>query len=239
MLACVLLVPACSKSESKPAPAPSAASSPAPSAAPEAAKSPPSESAPAPPAPVDTSKGSCTVTVEGDVQTSAISPGGPRAAGTDYWMTPEEIDKADEMLAGMEKDKAKAAARLAESRKADPRLMLLLINCGGDKVSLSLMPSGKARYKDVPFAPGKYPIVPGAQADAKPGEFFVMMSIDHQHFFTEPGTLDITRFDPGGIAGTFEFGASHTDHQSKVEQKVRVKGKFDFVCTTQSKACKP
>jgi hypothetical protein len=227
----LVLLAACSKSE--PAAPPTAASAPE---GMQVVKSMLPQALPAAPA-ADTSKGSCEITVEGDVQATATAPGGPAAVGTDYWMTPEEQDKAVEMMIGvLEKDKAKAAAAVAEAKQREPKIMLLLLNCTSDKIHLTLGPGAESKYKDVPFAPGKYPIT----ARAKAGEFSAMFQVDGNFFQPEDGgSFEISKFDASGITGTFTFSATRTDYKTSKAEKVTVKGKLDFPCTSSSKACKP
>ena len=228
-LALTVLAASCSKSNSEPAPAASAGGT-----AP-AVTSPPAKPV-APPAVPDASKGSCEITVTGDVQETAVSPGGPSAVGTDYWMTPAELDKAVEMMVNaLQPDKSKIPAEIEKAKQREPKLMLLIVNCSSEKVHLTLSPSGDARYKDVPFGPGKYAI------NKKPAsnEFGAMLLIDHKSYqVTDPGTLEISKFDPGGITGTFQFAAERTDFTTKETKKITVKGKLDLPCATHSQACK-
>jgi hypothetical protein len=73
---------------------------------------------------------------------------------------------------------------------------------------------------------------------AKAGEFAVMFSIDQKDFFrvTDPGKLDITRFDTAGIAGTFKFDAAEEfPAEGKPKRKISVSGVIDFKCDGFSK----
>jgi hypothetical protein len=193
--------------------------------------------APAPAAPaIDPTKGSCEIDIDGDVHAKVVSPGGPQAVGTDYWLTPEELDQAVEMMVGMlVKDKEKAALEIEKAKKTEPRIMLLLLNCADQQIKLTLSPSVGAKYKDVPFGPGKYAIT----SQGSPTAFGAMFSIGHKYYRVDgSGTLDITRFDTSGITATFEFPAQNTDRTTQAVSRVTVKGKLDFPCPSTSKACK-
>jgi hypothetical protein len=219
---------ACSKSETKSAsekpaePTPTAANEPAPST---------------PPMPAfDASQGSCEVTVEGDVQATAKTGGGGAAVGTDYWYTPEGLDSAIERMVQMiESDKSKWTAAIADAKKNDPKITVLVINCLSDRIKLSFMPN-KAKYADVPFGPGKYRL---NEREPKPNGFWSPLSIDGTSYQLPSGvtgTLEITRFDASGIAGTFERPGEAVDRDTKAVKKVTVKGKFDFTCPNEKSA---
>lgn len=226
-LAIVLVaLAACGNSKSSPP----AKASPAP-----ATPAPPASAAPAPAAP-DPAKGSCELDIEGDVHAKVVAPGGPQAVGTDYWLTPEELDQAVEMMVTMlVKDKTKAAAELEKAKKNEPRIMLLLLNCMDEKIKLTLSPGIGAKYKDVPFGPGKYTITSQGSAST----FGAMFSIERKFYRVDgTGSLDITRFDTSGITATFEFPAQNTDRATQAVSRVTVKGKLDFPCPATSKACK-
>jgi hypothetical protein len=139
------------------------------------------------------------------------------------------------MVRALEKDKDKAEQQIAEAKVSDPKIMLLLLNCTGKRAHVTIGAGAESHYKDVPYAPGKYVLSSGAR---KPGQFSVMFGVDHDFFSAGEGTLDITKFDSSGIAGTFEFPAENTDFKTKEKKKVMVKGKFDYACATPSAACK-
>jgi hypothetical protein len=186
--------------------------------------------------PVDISNGSCEVTVEGDVQTKVVAPADAHAVGTDYWMTPEQIDEAVAMMVNMMvKDKTKAAAEIAKAKTNEPRIMLLIVNCNAGAVHLTFSPGIGSKYKDVPFAAGKYAIT----RTPKNNEFGVMFSVDNKFYrAAEGGSIDITRFDKTGITASFEFPAENTDRVTKAVAKVTVKGRFDYPCPPTNLACK-
>lgn len=187
-----------------------------------------------------TPAGKCTLSVTGDVTLNdegiaKIPPNSVAMAATDYWMTDAEIRAGLETLAGLDRKKSKqqAADEAEQGMKKDPRAMLLALNCGGELVHVTFGPGKDSKYADVPMKPGKYVIA----SDAKAGQFGAMINLEapgnHPHFsISEPGTLELTKFDLTGIAGTFAFKAKSFDDNHAIE----VHGSFDYPCVGQ--ACK-
>ena len=189
----------------------------------------------------DPAQDHCEVHLTGDVKADLVADHargvhvavGKAMATTDYWLTDDDLRQALEMMAKVmtkAPDAARVKAKVDEGMKKDPRLVLLLINCGTDDGLLTMGPGGKSHYADVPFAPKKYAIAPTSAA-SKPGDMGVMLGLhhgkDHQSFLvSDPGTLDITKFDATGIAGTFHFAAK----EMRSGKKVVVDGKFDYGC---------
>lgn len=173
-------------------------------------------------------KGSCEVKVTGDIQTTFTGTGGTGAVTSDYWYTDDEMKKILGILKSGDES-------VEDAMKKDPRLFLLLINCGtgaNAKESISIMPSNGSKYADVPFKPGEYAIpVQGALGGAKkPGEFNVLLSVqDGVWKVSEAGTLKISKFDKTGIAGTFSFKSEETFAEG-TPRKINVSGTFDFAC---------
>jgi hypothetical protein len=202
----------------------------------------PAAGAPATPAaPQGTAAGKCSFAVTGDVtlNVEAIAtkkpPNGKAMAAADYWQTDEQLRSALEMLGGLDSKKSKDAVKseVDEKMKRDPKFMLLLINCGAELGAIDFGPGKDSKYADVPFKPGKYPIT----SDAKAGEVGAMVNLrppgKHQSYkISEPGTLDLTKFDLTGITGTFTFKAKSFDGKQAIE----VKGSFDYPCV--GAACK-
>jgi hypothetical protein len=213
-------------------------SSASPSAAPTTASGAPASSPGAPP-PASGPQDRCEVRVTGDVTFSFAGshPRGERglAAGkigatTDYWMSDGEIRMGLAALAGFsKKSQHDIADEVDAEMKRDPRFMLLLVNCSVEGQGFfNVSPANGSRYEDVPFKPGRYALV--TNQDVKPGEFRVMLSIQpggkHEGFsVSEPGTIELTRFDETGIAGTFSFNA-----KSYAGKAVAVTGSFDYGC---------
>jgi hypothetical protein len=168
--------------------------------------------------------GSCELTVTGDVAGAAKSPGGAYAVGTDYWMTDEEVQRA---LAMVNKDPAKLTAAL----KRDPRIALLILNCGEGDFRVSVMPASGSTYKDVPFKAGKYDFAAGL--NQKPGQMTALLQAKGPGWMAEKGTLDITRRDSTRLVGTFAIDAVNKG------QKAHFAGKFDLLCPTSTSCKKP
>ncbi|MEP6861031.1 MAG: hypothetical protein ABJE66_10445 [Deltaproteobacteria bacterium] len=107
------------------------------------------------------------------------------------------------------------------------------INCGAENGSINFGPGKDSKYADVPYKPGKYSIT----SDAKVGEIGAMVNLrppgKHQSYkLSEPGTLDLMKFDSTGLTGTFTFKAKSYDGKQAIE----VKGSFDYPCV--GAACK-
>lgn len=173
----------------------------------------------------------CEVSVDGEVKATGKSKGGgAREFNSDYWYTPDELDKAVESMAnvfgGDVKDKDK---KIAEAKKKDPKIMTFIFNCipEGEALKFMFVPNGK--YKDVPFGPKKYTL---ANLLAKPGQVAVLIEVKNEDYALESGTLDVTAFDEKRFAGTFELKA-----KSKTGQ-ITAKGKFDHPCDLPTKFCK-
>lgn len=178
-----------------------------------------------------TTTGDVTLTVEGISRTNP--PNGKAMASTDYWMTDAQLRAGLETLAGLDQKKSKdeIAAKVEEGMKKDPRVILLIINCGSDAGAIDLGPHNTSKYADVPMKPGKYAIA----SPAKAGEFNALINLrppgGHDSFtVSEPGTLDITKFDLTGITGTFALKAKSLDGKKSIE----VHGSFDYPCVGQA-----
>ncbi len=188
--------------------------------------------------------GSCEVTFSGDLQLEAKTGGGPSSFGSDYYYDDDEMRKNLEQIAKIANSDAsedEIKRQVDEDMKSDPRLFLLIINCVQDPdFSISFLPGGGAKYADIPFKAGTYRIAEGGLfgADADSKDFGVLMTTGDDAFYgvSEPGELNITRFDAKGIAGTFSFTAKEVlaDGEPKT---VQVSGKFDYPCSA-GKKCK-
>jgi hypothetical protein len=220
----VAALAACGKSSAQPAPIaapPGASASPAASAASTPASGP---------------RDRCEVHVSGDETFSFVGSqprgerGGKLAATADYWMSDDELRIALSTLAGFsKKSKEQIDELVAAEMTRDPRFMLLLVNCGVDGQGFfNVSPVNGSRYGDVPFKPGAYTLAPNR--DARPGQFRAMLSIEpggkrESFSVSEPGTIELTRFDETGIAATFSFKA-----KSYAGRAVTVTGSFDYGC---------
>lgn len=206
-----------------------------------AGSNPPSPAGPATKAPVEAAapgpQDRCEVHVTGSRTVDIIGtkprgrPSPEVNAGSEYWMTEDELRNALAMMqriGGDKPSKAEVERKLEEAMKKDPRLWLLIMNCSTDDGFLNLSASNSSRSRDIPFGPHTYVIA----SDAKAGEFTKMFSLKQgkhtSYHLAAPGKLEITKFDATGITGTFGFEAE--DGQS---QRVTVKGSFDFGCAGQ------
>lgn len=206
-----------------------------------AANGPAAGAAATPELPKGTPVGKCSFAVTGDVtlNVEAIAtkspPNGKAMATADYWQTEDQLRSALHVLASLDSKKSKDAvdSEVDTEMKRDPKFMLLLINCGAELGSINFGPGKDSKYADVPFKPGKYPIT----SKAKAGEIGAMVNLrppgKHQSYsISEPGTLDITKFDLTGLSGTFTFKGKSFDGKQAIE----IKGSFDYPCV--GAACK-
>jgi hypothetical protein len=157
------------------------------------------------------------------------SPNPQLSVGTEYWMTDDEIRYALAAMGSIGADKAQKAElerKVDEQMKKDPRLWLLIMNCGTDDTFLNFSSSNDSRSSDIPFGPHRYVV----SSEPKAGEFSKMFSIKKGervgYRSASPGKLEITKFDATGITAAFSF-ESETDDKSK---HISVKGSFDFGC---------
>lgn len=158
--------------------------------------------------------GSCEVKVSGDQTIDYKGPGGPSAAGSDYWfLTDDELDAGTE-----------------------PTFFILILNCvsgqGETKNSVSFLPANGTTYADMPFAPGEYAIPAGGVlgADGEPGDIAVLLTLGTTTYsVSDAGQLKATRWDKTGIAGSFSFKAEEAN--ATPPKKISVEGTFDFRCS--------
>lgn len=155
-------------------------------------------------------EGSCRVVVTGDKQVEWTGGGTAGDIAASYWFTDEDREFfGDEFI--------------------------LLMNCDGAGGSLSLLTGPNANESNVPLGPGAYTLTSSGASvgDDLFGALVVLTDSETNWSVMEPGgTLEITRFDQSGIAGTFEFPmedslASISEGES--EGTIVVSGEFDFV----------
>jgi hypothetical protein len=242
----VALIAACGKSSAPSGGAPaSSAPAAAPSGTPAIQGLPSPEGAPPPRASGGDDR--CEIHVKGDATVDAIigHPHGQDStrharvgAATDYWMTEEELRMGLAVMAGMNAGGSQSyeanTAAAEEAMKKDPRMFLLVLECGNEQARLQLAPAPGSRYADVPYAPKKYRI---AATAPQPGDFaatFVLAQAGQRQAWAaaDGGTVDITRFDKSGIAGTFHFTAK----SAAGDHSITVDGSFDYGCMG-GKAC--
>jgi hypothetical protein len=201
-----------------------------PALAPAASPGDPAPSAGAAPATSGKDMGRCKIDVTGDITASAVTvrrsvTDSKVGFATDHWLSDDELRTGLRVMIGLGDDKGvDKEAKVAEAMKQDPRLFVFLMNCGGDDVTMSVLPGKDSRYADIPRAPKKYVVTKGAGA----GQMGVMLSVRDAHFGVKaPGTLEVTRFDSSRIEGTFAFEA---EERYGEKRNVKVAGSFEFDC---------
>jgi hypothetical protein len=184
----------------------------------------------------------CEIAVTGDttltIKAESASPQqGKLAASTDYWMSEEQIRFALSAMTGIASklSQAELDKKVDAKMKADPRFMLLMINCMAPEGGVILGASSSSKYADVPYKPGTFRI---AKDDAKAGQFTIMMHLSpggayERWGLSEPGTLVLGQFDGKGIAGTFTLKAE--TRKPPVKHATFV-GTFHYACL--GAACK-
>lgn len=185
----------------------------------------------------DPDLGACAVTFTGDTQVEISGDGGPAAAGTDYWLSDDELRQVVEQLARVtsaDKTDEEIEREVDETMaSSEPKLFVLILNCSDREDSdrsISILASGSSTYDDIPFGAGTYPI-PASSGESKPGTFSVLFNIDEKPYrVSSDGELDITKFDASGIAGTFSFRAEEM-FATPDAKTISVDGSFDFDCT--------
>ncbi|MBA3465404.1 MAG: hypothetical protein H0T46_36065 [Deltaproteobacteria bacterium] len=181
----------------------------------------------------------CEVTVEGDIKDQGFGRGGPSAAGTDYWMSEEELRKGLEVMAGAFGDKKRD---IDADMKADPRIYTLILNCQTPRTKISFLPAGGTKYADVPFGPKKYKIV-ASSSDAAPGAMQTLVTFEKDKGVwgvDGVGELDVVKFDKTGIAGTFAYNMIERQFGTPTAppRKAKITGKFAFKCSLGTSVCR-
>jgi hypothetical protein len=174
--------------------------------------------------------GRCKIDVSGDMTASAevvrrAVTDTKVSFATDYWLSDDELKTAMRVMVGLGDDKGvDKDAKVAEAMKKDPRLFVFIMNCGGEDVSLSVLPGKDSRYADIPREPKKYVVTKGAKA----GQFSAMLNVGDAYFSVkEQGALEVTRFDSSRLEGTFAFDAEEGHGKNRT---VKVAGTFAFDC---------
>jgi hypothetical protein len=203
-----ILVGCSSKSAEQP-PGKEPSATPAPTADPQTSPASPKLAAAAesPPA-VDTSKGSCELTVTGDEEFTGVGRGGSMAVNSLHWYSKEERAKSEGLL---------------------PNTPLIL-NCIPAGANVNFLPSRQSKDSDIAFGPGTYDIVKGKSGA---GQFTAMMTLGRAAYTIESGRLEITKFDSTGIAGHAKFTATEIGKPKRIEATA----KFDYKCPVKTAIC--
>ncbi len=180
----------------------------------------PSETRPAdtgaePAAPDSPGDDGCQVEVTGDKTASWTAGGGISALNTQYWLSPDQLGMFGESF-------------------------YFIVNCSGEAGSLSFGATAKATEETIPYGPATYTLEPASnvmgtgEGEAPIGVLLTLTDSETNWGLSEPGVLEITRFDDERITGTFSFTAtdvlnsSRIGDQSRFEGTITVKGSFDF-----------
>jgi hypothetical protein len=139
----------------------------------------------------------------------------PKQGGERRWHDPADVDRK---------------RKVDEAMKKDPRVVLLLITCHNATVRLTLAPSARSRYADVPFKPGRYRIARSSKA--QPGDFTAVLSVASggkpaPFEVSDEGEIELTQFDARGIKGTFSFEAKQSFGQ---DRSIKAAGSFSATC---------
>jgi hypothetical protein len=210
-----------------------ARSEPTASAAPSAPVVPTSPAVPPPTAAAAKPEGTkaCSVQVTGSATAAWVGYQGEDAAkvaaASDYWATEAELRASLEWLGNAlnmdKKPPEQLKKELEVNMKKDPRIAILTMTCVTADGTLTLQPSPKSKYKDVPFAPGSYVV----KADPGPGEFQALVRLSDGAFYhVDAGKLTVSKFDASGVAGTVSLQAS-----SRAGAKLDVAATLDYPAT--------
>ncbi|MES1263805.1 MAG: hypothetical protein ABUL69_05575 [Peristeroidobacter soli] len=108
--------------------------------------------------------------------------------------------------------------------------MPLSIRCSADgppviAVALSAFSSTE---KDIPFDGGEYAVVGKAAGGAQPGQFLAApVMFGDRMFEVTRGTINVDRFDSGGVRGRFRLEATETGESGA---EAELEGTFDIPC---------
>jgi hypothetical protein len=178
-----------------------------------------------------TAGGGCALTVTGDHSTT-IAAG---SASSDYWLTPEQVALARDALAEttVSADGETMGAAAPDDGVA-PVFNWLVINCGDEQgEGLSILANTDATSEDVPFGPGRYVIAPGFLSGSEDRTQFsavVNVGVGSEVYALTAGTIDVTRFDASGVAGSVSMDVelSLADGTTK---HATLSGTFEFGCS--------
>ncbi len=218
---------ACGKNDAGEAPPPGSTPSPrteAPAAAPPAAPAAPK------PAADPQRDGYCRMTISGGISDHAEHVGGGTMGfGSDLWQD-------------------------APWDKLPFKTTLFTLNCGAsdDPWFVALAAAPNAKPADIPYGPHKYVVV---HSKPQPGQMVMVIGARHGDFEVEfagkkqtthmmgiglagEGTLEVTRFDDGGVAGTFHLPATVAPVLAEHDTPIVIDAEFAYPCTLSSDKCR-
>jgi hypothetical protein len=133
---------------------------------------------------------------------------GPSSAHSEFWANDEE----------------------KRSLNRGSTAMPLSIRCSADgppviAVALSAFSSTE---REIPFDSGEYPIVGKSDGGVPPGQFLAApVMYGDRMFEVTRGTLNVDRFDSGGVRGRFRIEATETGGSG---EEAEIEGTFDIPC---------
>lgn len=185
--------------------------------------------------------GSCTVTVTGDLQESWTFEQDLTSFSSDYWISEEDLRATVEFLG---EDITEGSYDEIVAR-GEPIITFFQVSCSNpDNLAQgALILAGNAtRATDLPMGPGVYPISGGlfSAGDVAAGAMIANFGVaDEDEVYgtiADSGSLEITRWDLGGIEGAFSFDAQEAFVDDNPKQ-VSVAVQFSFVCAGAFSGC--
>lgn len=136
---------------------------------------------------------------------------GPSFVRSTYWASDEEHQK------------------YVDAKAPPLEIVCSVPNDNGEaEIAVTLSPAQGLGEANVPYAPGKYPVVPRSADPNAPQGFWVFpLFYGPAMFEATGGTLTITRFDTNGVAGSFQ--AQGTEQFGSGRMLV-IEGTFDMPC---------
>jgi hypothetical protein len=176
-----------------------------------------------------TTDGGCAVTVTGDYSTT-IAKG---SASSDHWLSEQEVADARDDTVTTQANST-AGNTLPVAADVAPVFSWLIISCGDSSgEGFSLLANAGASADDVPFGPGTYAITPGFLSGSEDRtQFSAIVDVgDGERMFSlTSGTIEITKFDSSGVAGTVEMELEQSFSGGTPKRAVLV-GEFEFPCS--------
>jgi hypothetical protein len=149
-------------------------------------------------------------------------------ASSDYWASESDLRRVIGARVAVFATDDEAQQKLAQAMASDPRQRILRLSCLTDQGGVTLMTSDRSRYHDVPFGPGRYRISTADMAAAAAGEFVAQTVRTGRldYYKSQGGELELTRFDPTGVSGSFALTAV----AAPGAPVLTVNGRFAFPC---------
>ena len=177
--------------------------------------------------------GSETLSIEGRWHAGRLGGKPPQTLATsDYWMSAADLRRALELMHGMfdYEGEQTRTRRVEEDMHRNPVFTPLSLACHDQReVGLDITGLDSLSYEQVPFKPGRYVIHDSFAQDRPQGAFTASIATPGDLFYRSAGgTLTVTRFDAGGVQGTFSLEAKPTEADR--DEVLHIRGSFDFPC---------